>query len=465
MKKYLLLIVLGLFAGHANAQFPIKIPKISITKADNPRADTAARGAGTNPATVPTSANRTKTYGGMYDRHMVMDDAVTFFDAEPLKEYDTKNRGNIDVGWFLKSTLRILGTFPKRSAFRVAVKKNGKELSSVRCEGTVYTKDGDFNIRTPIRRAGRDLNYDDFMSSGYRCFDEKAVIKEIGELDVEIYFIDGDSDVEKLVRKHRIDVHKATKVRGNASAPQPDVADYYIQRHAESAVAVAYLVSSTSDGGSYFSKPVDNAGSPTFKKLFVYTTYSPEERRKMPVSPFTRCTVNGQKISLPDDKVRVFEDQGRREYGIYLDRLAPQFKTGPPYKDMVSFTGLTFQFPLYSGEAEYSKPPIKIEDHPGRWECAVVENGVTFRTFRWEVAGGDIVPHGEQRSGNINLYYKAALIDMEIPSGGSPLDHRLLPLPDRGLFYGIPWSTPEGRAMAGRVPKVGSPYHKPSTSK
>jgi len=49
-------------------------------------------------------------------------------------------------------------------------------------------------------------------------------------------------------------------------------------------------------------------------------------------------------------------------------------------------------------------------------------------------------------------------------AGGSPLDKRLLPLPANGLFYGQPWRSPEGKAMASRVPKKGDPAPVPSTS-
>ncbi|MCO6510957.1 MAG: hypothetical protein J5I65_09195, partial [Aridibacter famidurans] len=206
----------------------------------------------------------------------------------------------------------------------------------------------------------------------------------------------------------------------------------------------------------------DNFGSPTFGDLYIYTTYSPDEQTRMPSNPFARCSVNGNKVTLNYDRVNMNEDQSRREVGIYTDRLAAQFKTGSAYKDQVEFVGLTFKLPLHTGEGEYSKPPIKVEDTPGDWECSVVANGVTYRTFRFKVDRNGLVPHPEQTSGNINLFYKAALIDMEIPAGGTEIDHRLAVDPAGGLFYGIPWTTAEGKAMAGRVPKKGRPYHVPS---
>jgi hypothetical protein len=439
----------------SNAYFKIKVPEINRLAVEKTKQSAKSAGEMSEKQFLINASNR----------QMVMDDAYTFFDAEPVEEYDSAARLQKDIGWYLKSNLRILGTFPERSAFRIAVRKNGKELSGVRCEGQIYTKANDINLRTEIKRRGRDLSYDDFMTTDLRCFDKEAVNKAIGKMDVEVYFIDGDTDEEKLVRTYKIDVHKATKVRGSASKPQPDVSDYYIQRHAETAVAVAYFMQSNVNG-TYFTKAVDNYGTKSYRTLYIYTTYSPADKYISTTGSFARCTVNGQRIdfsnNLNKDKVGINEDQSRREIGIYTDRFAPKYKRGSAYKDQVEFTGLTFRMPIYTGEDNSSLDLVKIEDNPGTWECKISAKGETYRTFRWEVANGKIVPHAEQQSGNTNLFYDAAIVDMEIPPGGSPIDFRLMPMPEKGFFYGIPWTTPEGKKMAAGVPKVGNPFHIPS---
>lgn len=459
MKKFTLLLIMFIItAASAAAQFPIRIPKIERPKVESPTPNSTPMPevAETNSAGTSTRANR----------QSVMDDAYTFFDAEPVKEYDSALRLNKDIGWYLKSNLRILGTFPERSAFLLKIRKNGRESSSTRCDGQIYTKAKDINLRTEIKRRGRDLSYDDFMTTDLRCFDEEAVNKDIGKMDVEIYFINGDTDEETLVRTYKIDVHKATKVRGPATKPQPDVSDYYIQRHPEAAVAVAYFMQSNVEG-SYFKKAIDNFGSYIYRTLYIYTTYSPVDKNVSTTGSFARCTVNGRRIdfsgNLSKDTVRIIEDQSRREVGVYTDRLTPPYKSGSAYKDMVEFSGLTFQLPIYTGEDNVSLDLVKIEDNPGSWECKIIAQGKTYRTFRWEVAGGKIVPHPEQQSGNVNLFYDAAIVDMEIPAGGSPIDFRLMPMPEMGLFYGIPWKTEAGKRMAENVPKVGNPFHIPST--
>ena len=71
--------------------------------------------------------------------------------------------------------------------------------------------------------------------------------------------------------------------------------------------------------------------------------------------------------------------------------------------------------------------------------------------------------HPEQK-GNINLNYNSYLVEMEIPAGGNALDHRLVPDAVKlGFFYGQQWKSPEGIAMAGKLPKKGNPFPVPST--
>lgn len=462
MKKHAILILLiGLTATFANAQFPIKIPKIKVPKVEQPKPDNTPQP--TNNSTQNNQPNNSASNNAnpqfSQARQMVMDDGYTFFGAEPVEEYDSKVRLNKDVGWYLESRLRLMGTFPKRSAFRIAVVKNGKPLSSFRCAPyTIYKKSEDSGLSRPRDREGRDLSFEDFMHVDFKCLDKNAVNKEIGKVNIQVYFIDGNTDAETLVRTYQVDVHKTSKVRGATTNPQPDVADYYIQRHAEAAIAFAFF-------GDYRSgKPIATGSNVPTRKLSIYTTFSPNQESISVKGSFARCSVNGKKINLDYDNVLISEDGNSREIGIHLDRLTPQYQRGSPYKDHIEFTGLRFAMPIYIEKREFDAlSDVHMLDYPGKWECSVVAKGETYRIFRWEVANGKIVKHPEQQNGNINLYYDAAMIDVEIPTGGSPIDFRLMPMPELGLFYGIPWSTAEGKAQAVRVPKLGNPYPVPST--
>ena len=305
MKKYaILLLLIGLAVTFANAQFPIKIPKINIPKVEQPKPENTPQPQQPNNSTQNNQLNNSASNNAnpqfSQARQMVMDDGYTFFGAEPVEEYDSKVSLNKDVGWYLESRLRLMGTFPNRSAFRIAVVKNGKQLSSVRCEPyKVYKKSEDSGLIRPRDREGRDLSFEDFMHVDFKCLDKTAVNKEIGKVNIQIYFIDGDTDAETLVRTYQVDVHKTSKVRGAASNPQPDVADYYIQRHAEAAVAFAFFGDYQSD------KPIATGANIPIRKLTIYTTYSPNEKSFNVSGSFARCSVNGKKINLNFDQVRM----------------------------------------------------------------------------------------------------------------------------------------------------------------
>ena len=464
-KQILLLIILGLGANFAVAQFPIKIPKVSIPKIETPKTNEPQKSDETRKINNPVKQNSpSRVSGKMYDRQMVMDDGFTYFQAEVVKKYDPAESAQLDIGWYLKASLRLLGTFPERSAFRLKVMQNGKQLADFRCEGDIKTKAEDERLRNDVIRQGNPLLYDDYISEDFSCHNKDAVIKEVGEMNVEVYFVNGDTDAEKLVRTYKIGVHKASNVRGNASKPQRDANSYYIQRHAESAVAFAFFVSGERN---YYKDPVNRSNSAQYARtLYIYSSYSPEAGKNLPTNPFARCTVNGNRIDFSkysnSDGVRIVNSSRSDIVGTYTDRLIPKYQRGNPYTDKVVFRDLVFQMPIFAGGNDPATNYLQIEDNPGDWECKIMANGETYRTFRWTVAGGEIVQHAEQTSGNVNLFYDAALIDMEIPAGGSGMDYRLTPMPNAGLFYGIPWKSAEGKKQAASVPTKGNPFEVPS---
>ena len=139
------------------------------------------------------------------DSNLRMDDGFTFFEAEPAKEYSAAAKGNVDIGWTLKYYLRVMGTLPDRSAFRVNVLKAGKKVASVRCSGYVRRKKSN-------REAG-----DDFMWANLGCLRKNQVIKSTGNFDIQVNVVNGDTDEETLVRSYKVKVRKASRVRGQPS--------------------------------------------------------------------------------------------------------------------------------------------------------------------------------------------------------------------------------------------------------
>ena len=208
------------------------------------------------------------------------------------------------------------------------------------------------------------------------------------------------------------------------------------------------------------------SGSPS---IYLYYNFSEGADRKYPDRGYLRCSVDGQRVRFPggNDNADLMTAQKLRTTQLqYSDRIAPKFKRGPAYKDPLRFVQLVSRMPMkWAGDGKkYDR--LDIQTKPGKWECKYMNNGETYRTFRFEVAGnGAIVPHPEQANGNVNLYHNTFMIDMEIPESGAEFDYRLGPVPEMGFFYGIPWTTPEGKAMASRVPKKYSLLPVPSNKR
>jgi hypothetical protein len=267
------------------------------------------------------------------------------------------------------------------------------------------------------------------------CSNKDKPIKEIGWMDVEIYFVNGDTDEETLVRTHKIDVHRVAQIKGYKGSTYPGVSEFFIQRYAEAAVGIIH----TSAGKYHSLSPYSN---PSFQavpeRLVVLMPYVPES--KTYYKTFLRCSVNGERINIARDSAQLSSSNT----GSFVE-TALMSRNDPRYNERITFT--------------YLEATLPVNLTPGKWECSFIENGQTYRTIRFEVgADNKIVPHPEQKNGNINLFHRTFLVDVEIPDGGSAIDGRSMPMPDAGIFYGIPWSTPEGKAAAARVPKKGKPF-------
>jgi hypothetical protein len=412
------------------------------------------------PKNIEEARSSTSPQSKSSDRQIVIDDAFTFFDAEPIEEYNAGLARRVSIGWYLTSSLRMFGSVPNRSGFFVEISKGGRPLAKIRCEGITYRKAED-----PVPTNRRNPADDYLMTTSTGCVDKTKLIKETGAMDVAITYFNGQTDEEKRLRTYKIDVREAKRIRGLATAPVPDVSHFYIQRHAETPAAVLFVrpITGTNLSPNYYRI----AGDGDFhSEVDIYFNISPQKQVERLRSAVTRCSVNGSPITFPgsgDHADQARFRQMRVETAIYTDRLAPQFKRANEYMDEVSFSLYQVRLPLLIRN-DPANNRIGILDRPGDWECSIRINGEPIRTFRWKVGRDGIAQHAEQTSGNVNLNYNGFLIATEIPSGGSSYDHRLLPLPSNGYFYGLPYSSAESRASAAKVPTKGVPYHVPSTS-
>ncbi|MEQ1641872.1 MAG: hypothetical protein ABL959_00340 [Pyrinomonadaceae bacterium] len=413
----------------------IKIPDVFKPKQSPP-----TQGPTKPNVVMPTAgqpASISKTAGGNY-----VDDGFTWFEAVGFQEY--VNGAPVTLGWALKSSIRLIGEFPKRSAFKMVVARAGKPVTSTRCEGY------------PTNSNGVSFLW------AVECWKKDTATKEIGKFDVQVFAINGDTDAETLVRTYKIDVLEAARVRGGTTNSTPDAPHYYISRHAEAPVSFLFLRPRLT-----FSYVGWGDRSPTkdANTVEIYYNLSPTKEGKGVPHGYLRCSVDGKRLEMPGPQP--YADQAvsstdRRYEVIYTDRLAAQYKAGTEFRDPVEFTQVRLVLPLTFGEGRNTNR-LSMGDYPGRWECSLMNNGEAWRTWRWNV-GRDGMPemHAEQR-GNVNLFYNTYLIDTEIPAAGTILDKRLVPISlTEGLFYGHKWTTAEGKAMAAKVPTKGSPAPIPS---
>jgi hypothetical protein len=382
-------------------------------------------------------------------RQDVLDDGFTWFEAVNGEALGANNVP-VSTGWYLKIYLRVLGEYPNRSAFKVVVSKAGKAIATTRCETGIY-----------INRNGA-LD-ESFMTTG-ECWRKDTATKETGIFDVQVFTINGDTDAEKLVRTYKIEVRTVNRVRSGQEAglapPQ-----YYINRHGET--PASFMVLRPREYGGYFDwRTPERLGA---NHVEFYYSLSPSEVGKNLPHGYMRCACNGKRLSLPGPVG--FSDQAlsnRLNFYtvIHQDRQAPQYQRGTEYRDEIGFHQVRVLAPLTWGEKKNRwETRLALEDYPGNWECQLMNNGEVWRTWRFTI-GSDGKPavHPEQK-GNINLNYNSYFVEMEIPAGGSALDHRLVPEALKlGFFYGQTWQSPEGKAMAGKLPKKGNPFPVPSTA-
>jgi len=419
----------------ASAQFgKLKIPKIS--KGKIPKI-----GKKTSRGVESLSGSNGK------NRQMIIDDGFTFFEATPVKKYVKKYSGYIAKGWTLTSYLRAFGTYPDQSSFKIIVSKNGKALAKYSCETKIRRKAGN-----PVRSI-RNSPDDDSMwtlPGGYCGRDKDIFVRRAGKYDVKVFAVNGDNDEETLLRTYKIDVREAKKTRPGRL---PGVSDFYIQRYAEAPVAILYLRPSEGSGSLKHDYYERGGGGTLNGNIDIYFNISmATSSMAFKGIPYVRCFQNGKRVK--------FLNQGDVKEGWMRSETAKYERDG---KAPIHIGFYTYRISIpVRWKASRSGGNPDMSRLPGEWKCQLRNKTETVRTFRWTVgSNGYPQEHPEQTSGNVNLHWGAYLVDVKIPEGGSTLDGRLLPIPNAGLFYGIPWKSAEGKKMAAGVPKKGKPFLMP----
>lgn len=427
----------------------VHVAGFSQTRSRIPRPRPSQPGQPPAPVTPePTGPTATPAApGSPLSSRAAVDDGFTWFEAFATEALG-QNNIPYSTGWVLKSWVRVFGEYPNRSAIKLVVSKAGRAVATTRCEVDVY------------HRGPNDIDQSYMWTN--ECWRKDTATKEIGNLDVQVFTVNGDTDEAKLIRNYKIDVRTVNHVlAGQHEGVAPP--DYFIPRHAEAPVSFLFL--RPSGYTSYFeygSRP-ERSGA---NHVELYFSLSPSDIGMDLPHGYMRCSVDGKRLSLPGPMPYADQAISRAErsfVAIYQDRLAPQYKRGTEYRDPIGFRMVRLHAPLTWGRVRDTNR-LALEDYPGNWECSLMNNGEVWRTWRWKIGSNGMPDLHPEQKGNVNLYFNSFIVDMEIPAGGSPLDKRLVPVSAaQGLFYGQKWSTPEGKAMAARVPKKGDPFPVPST--
>lgn len=377
-------------------------------------------------------------------RQDIVDDGFTWFESYPYSENTGVNNAPVAMGWTLKYWVRVIGNYPDGSQLNFVVSKAGKQISSTLCNTAIYRNDGSAVDESFMRTA--------------ECWQGKSATKETGNFEVQVFTINGNTKAEKLVRTYKIEVRAIARV---PSGQQPGVEPprYVINRHNEAPVAFIFLRPTGYIPYFDVAERPDRSGE---NLIELHFSLSPSEEGIVPPHGEVACTVDGKSVPMPGPLPYATQAVSKYErfyQEIHQDRLSPKYKAGIPFEEKIRFQMIKMSFPVTWRKTRENRPAL--EDFKGNWQCTIGKGGAIWRTIRFKV-GADGMPelHPEQR-GNINLGYNTFLIDMEIPTGGSLLDGRLAGA-STSFFYGQPWTTAEGKAMANRVPKKGNPFPIPS---
>jgi len=377
-----------------------------------------------------------------------VDDAFTFFTIENNQEHVDGNP--VDAGWGLQADFRVFVDASPRSAFRFVVKQGERSLGEVTCEGTRSQLNPEYANGPPA-------------FSVFRCYDRAQRIRETGDLTVEVWFVDDDTDAATLLRSHRIRVLTATRVRGNG---QPDAPHHYVDRNGE--VLTSILMPQHSEARPYMGDLGRDRiqGFSGFNALTILiNTHPTEAQRSIPSNSHLRCTVDGNRIQIPRDQVTGVElrtvrvththTEGRRDRGEYEDVNFRQYLLTLP----LTFRSASFTptFRRFRAVEQRDADRAYLEDHPGLWECQWRLEREVLRTFRFRVGtDGRLVAHAEQGAG-LSLGPNAYFVETVVPAAGGPFDSRVhRATVEQFAFLGRGFLTPEGRALSATLSDVGN---------
>lgn len=375
---------------------------------------------------LPSSASAELPQG------MHFDDAFAY--------YSVVSRGQVDNNrpthaYYFAANARIIGdNIARNSAFRFTYKQGRRTLLAVTCNGRPTYRDAYLPTNPP----------DGFTVAN--CTNTEDLMNADGEITVEVTFIDDGTDQEHLVATHQVEV---VRIRRENHARQEQPADFIVNQYGASAVVLLDQVGRNQH--HVFAAMDGNEASglaPQSEVNLVFLRAS----GAAPNSDVTlRCSVDGTRLDFGNARVRVSIVQERSSRAVQVLSNGRNAEQEPFH-----YTTDRYRLPIYFGEVEGMG--VRLEDHPGRWECSLRDSERRpIRDFAFTVADGRIQPHAEEATG-LHFPEGVHMADVSIP-GANAVDERTDPASARAsAFYGRAWRTDAGRAMAQRVAAIGQPF-------
>ncbi|MEM9860829.1 MAG: hypothetical protein AAF938_04385 [Myxococcota bacterium] len=362
-------------------------------------------------------------------------EGVFYSDHDAYFNLENTNSGREDTGWYVEVRAVMYGdNIPADSGFKYILKQGRRTLATFMCDASFQQRHLGTNLEEG--QLGR--------MTTERCSNRDNKLQVVGEVQAEVYFINGDDDSETLVRTHNLGVRSFERV--NASR------QYYIEFNGGLVSSVVHECVRTRMPALCLSGAA-RSQSFGYVGVFLWLAETRHNGQRPSAGRWgsnmrVRCSVDGERLQTT-----------RNDRGVDATRRATYVmaSTGAgrqDERDHYRFEEVHVRLPITVGEPFDGM--ARLEDHPGQWQCDIRQDRQVIRSIRFQVADGHIVPHAEETAGNVHLPPGGHLAEMTIPEDAA-METRVSPdAGERGPFFGVGWATDEGRAIGTNLPTIGT---------
>ncbi|MEM6954967.1 MAG: hypothetical protein AAF645_04735, partial [Myxococcota bacterium] len=124
-------------------------------------------------------------------------EGVFYSDHDAYFNLENTNSGREDTGWYVEVRAVMYGdNIPADSGFKYILKQGRRTLATFMCDASFQQRHLGTNLEEG--QLGR--------MTTERCSNRDNKLQVVGEVQAEVYFINGDDDSETLVRTHNLGV-------------------------------------------------------------------------------------------------------------------------------------------------------------------------------------------------------------------------------------------------------------------